>query len=479
MEGMAPGAIVPELLLLAGAVVGLVAGLFLPRGRQWLVAVGSAVTLAAVTVVAATQLPAAPRLVFDGSYAVDTATGVARVVIGASALLVAGLSAERFAGHSREAEFYVLLLFASLGAVVLAGASDLMLVVVGYLLASVPVYALAGFAKDAPGTEAAMKYFLVGALLGAVMLYGFAWLYGAGGATAYAPLRAGLSPALDGAVVVGVLAGLMGLGFKMGAVPGHFWVPDVAEGAPAPVAAYVTTVPKVAGLVAVARLLGTVVPETAVDWRLLVALVAAASMTLGNLAAFWQDNARRLLGYSTISQVGYLLMAVVAVGRSELAVPGLLYFAAAYAVANLGAFAVVVELPEAATLDDYAGLSRRHPALALTLTVCLLSLVGVPPLGGFVGKLVVFAAAWDGGYAWLVVVAAANTVASLFYYLRWITPAYVGPAGVAEPSQPDALATAGRWGAIGGYLAGLAVLAIGVAGRLLLDVAAGTSLLGG
>lgn len=224
--------------------------------------------------------------------------------------------------------------------------------------------------------------------------------------------------------------------------------------------------PKIAGLLAITRLLPAVIPASVVDWPLAVAAVAAASMTLGNLAAFWQDNPRRLLAYSTISQVGYLLMAVAVAGRADLALPALLYYAAAYAVTNLGAFAVVVELPAARRLADYAGLSRAHPLLALSLTVCLLSLVGIPPLGVFVGKLTVLSAAVDGGMTRLAVVAAVNTVASVFYYLRWIAPVYLG-----VPLGDGLFVPAGTWGRVGAYTAAAGTIAVGVGGRFLLDAA--------
>lgn len=458
--------LLPELALLGAAVVGLVAGLFLPRGRQWLVALVAATGAAGGLVASLATIGVPEQSLFEGSFAVDGGQLFARVIVLSATLLVLCLSVEYVRGHARETEYYVNVLFASLGALLLAGSTDLMLTVVVYLLSSLPLYFLAAFAKDAAGTEAAMKYFLLGSLLGTFMLYGFALLYGLGGVTAYTAIGEGVGEGMRAALAVATIGALAGFGFKLGAVPAHFWVPDVTEGAPAPVAAYVTTIPKVAGLLAATRLLTTVVPPDQIDWPLLVAAVAAASMTLGNLAAFWQDNPRRLLAYSTISQVGYLLMAVAVAGRSELALPGLLYYTAAYAVTNLGAFAVVVELPAARTLGDYAGLSRRNPLLALSLAVCLLSLVGIPPLGGFVGKLTVFSAAVDGGMAWLAVVAALNTVASVFYYLRWIAPAYLG-----TPTQTGALAPAGTWGKVGAYSAAAATLGIGLAGRILLDLA--------
>ncbi len=215
----------------------------------------------------------------------------------------------------------------------------------------------------------------------------------------------------------------------MGAVPAHAWMPDVADAAPAPVAAFVTAAPKVGALLALGRLSLTL-PETAVDWRLLVAGLAAATMTLGNLAALWQENVRRLLGWSAVSQTGYGLMAVVALDRSDLAIASLLYFLLAYALANLTAFGVVIELRGRTALDSYAGLARVHPFLAVSLVLSFLSFVGIPPLAGFTAKLTLFTAAIDAGYAWLAIVAAVNTVVSLAYYARVLGPSYFeAPAG--------------------------------------------------
>ena len=461
-----PLALFPELALLAGAVLGLLLGSWLPRHRQWVVRLLAAVSCLVGLVAAAVAMGAAPELVF-GSYAVDAATNAVRIIVLAATLLVICLSIKTVGGHRRETEFYVLLLLGALGAIILVGASDLLLLVAGYLLASIPLYALAGFAKDAPGTEAAMKYYLLGALLGVIMITGVTIVYGAGGATGYHALAASLPGAPQPAVAVGVVAVLAGLLFKIGGVPAHFWVPDVTEGASTPVAAFVTTIPKIGGLAATYRLVAEALPGVSVDWPLLLAILATASMTLGNLAAFFQDSVRRLLAYSTISQVGYILMAVSVATRSNLGLRALLFYLAAYAVTNLGAFAVVAEFPQARRVADYRGLARNHPGLAAVLVVCLLGLVGTPPTAVFLGKVEVFTAAIDGGFIWLAAAAVVNTVASLFYYLRWIAPTFLG-----RPSLP-ALAPAGRWAALGAYTAGTASLALGIAGGLVLPLGVG------
>jgi NADH-quinone oxidoreductase subunit N len=448
-----PGALLPEIFLALAAVLGLLLGSYLPRHRQWLVRLLSAVACAAGLVATAVVWSGMDTSVFGDSYRVDVATNATRVVVLVSVLLVLCLSSE-VGGSAREAEFYVLVLLAALGSVMMAGASDLMLLAAGYLLASIPLYALAGFAKDAPGTEAALKYYLLGALLGVTMLAGIVVVFGVGGATDYTTLSQNLPMAPRAAVAVGAIAVLAGLLFKIGAVPAHFWVPDVAEGSRPVVAAVVTTVPKIGALVATYRFVAEPLAASRVDWALLIAVIAAVTMTLGNFAAFFQDNVRRLLAYSTISQVGYLLMGVAA-ATSDLALPSVLFYLGGYAVTNLGAFAVVCALPHATTIGDYRGLVRRRPWLAVSLVVFLLGLVGTPPTAVFVGKLTIFTATFDAGLGWLAVVAALNTVASVFYYLRWIGPA-VGSVAAEDFRPPH------RWSEYTAYTAAVLSVLIGI-----------------
>ncbi|MYQ51812.1 MULTISPECIES: NADH-quinone oxidoreductase subunit N [unclassified Streptomyces] len=463
-------ALLPELALLGAAVLGLLTGCWLPRRRQWIVAVLAAVACAAgLTATAVTLATGREQTVFSGAFAVDTATGVGRLAVLTALPLVIGMSVETVRNHPRETEYWVLLLLSGAGTLALTGADDLLMLFAAYLLASLPAYVLAAFAKDARGTEAALKYYLMGALLGTVMLAGTALLYGAGHTTHYRGLATALPLAPYGLVAVGLTGVLAGLLFKAGAVPAHFWVPDVTEGAPVPVAAYVTTLPKIGGLIAGYRLLHQALPGSGVNWPLLLAVVAALTMSLGNLAAFFQTSVTRLLAYSTISQVGYLLMALAVATRSDLAQKGLLFYLLAYAVTNLGAFAVVAGLPRARALTDYRGLAARRPGLAAVLVVCLLGLVGTPPTGVFLGKLEIFSAAVDGGFTWLAVLAVANTVASLFYYLRWLGPLFA-TAGAAPAAVH---AVRGRTAAATACTAAALSLALGIGGSAVLTLAGG------
>ena len=423
-------ALLPEIVLLVGALVVLLAGSFLPLRQLGRTRATTLLVLAASAAAAGSAIGSPARTVFDDSYAVDTATGAARLIAAGAAALIVLLAGDELTGHARQAEICCLLLLGTLGTVVLAGAHDLLIVITGFLLASVPLYALVGLTRTARAAEATMKTYFFGSLFGIVLMLGVTVLYGVGRATGYADLAAALPGAPAGALVFGAVAVLGGLMFKAGAVPGHFWVPDATQAGSAVAATYLSTIPKIGALVAAYRIVA-VLPAAA-QAPLLVGLLAAASMTLGNLAAFTQDDPRRLLGWSTVSQVGYLLVPVAVAGRSPLALPGLLVYLTGYAVTNIAAFAVVAALPDRRSIRDYTGLYRARPWLAAALTVSLLGLVGTPPTAVFVGKLAIATAAWDAGASWLTVAVLLNSVVSLFYYLRWIAPMITGaPADVS------------------------------------------------
>ena len=459
---MRPELLLPEILVFVGGLIVLLGGSFLPRQRQWICRAVAALALLGAAAAATTAMAGPAQTAFSGTFAVDTATGAARVVAALTTLLVLGIAAGEIAGSPRESDTYALLLFATTGVMVLAGANDLLVLVAGFLLASIPLYGIIGLAGGSSGAEAAMKTYLMGALSGILLMAGATVLYGLAGGTDYALLQNVLSNAPVAAVGAGGLGVLAGLLFKAGGVPMHFWVPDAAQGAGATAATFLTTVPKVGALVAVYRFVATL-SDGEGTWLLVVALLATASMFLGNLAAYWQQDPRRLLGWSTVSQVGFLLVPVAAIGRSDLALPSLLFYLAGYAATNLAAFAVTAALPDYRELSAYRGLVRSRPGLAGALLVALLGLVGTPPLAVFVGKLTTATAAWDGGYGWLAAVVMLNSVLSLFYYLRWFGPAFARPTGGAAGFPVR--------GGAGAWSSGTAVLAAGVS--LALGVLAG------
>ncbi|MBY5161393.1 NADH-quinone oxidoreductase subunit N [Salsipaludibacter albus] len=456
----------PQIAVLLGAAATLLVAMFAPRDRQWL---NAPVALVAIAVAAGLQvglLGGVPVLAFDGLWALDAVTNVASLAILAATALVVPLVPRWLAPDARHGEYYPMLLLGALGAMVMAAATDLNELVVGVVLSSVTGYVLAAWhRRSAWSVEAGMKYFLVGGLANLVLLVGVTLAFAAAGSTWYPALASRLDGVDPWLLVPATAMLVVGLAFKAGAVPTHSWVPDVAEGAPAPSAAFVTVVPKIGGLVALARLLAVVPPDSS-GWRVVVATVAVLTMTIGNLAALGQDDVRRLLGWSSVSQAGYALVAVAAVGASDRALPALLLFLVVYAVANIAAFAVVTALRGRTSLADYAGVARRQPGLAVALIVAMLSLVGIPPLAGFAGKFAVFTAGIDAGLTWLVVAAVVNTVVSLAYYLRVVA------AMVLRPSPHD-VHRLGPWSSTAVGVATVLLVVLGLLAGAVLEVASG------
>lgn len=344
--------------------------------------------------------------------------------------------------HSRhQGEFYALLLFSVLAICLLGGATDLIMIFLAFDFLSITSYILTGYLRDDQrSTEAAIKYFLYGATLSAVMLYGMSWFYGLTGSTDLGSIAVALREAehsLRPIVLPALVLMVAGLAFKVAVVPFHQWAPDAYEGAPTPVTAFLSVGPKIAGFALIVRLMLTALPtdleNLAMIWRALLMVLAALTMTVGNLVALWQQNIKRLLAYSSIAQAGYILIGVVA--ASPRGVTAVLLHLTAYVLTNLGAFAAVIAFSNqigSDAIEDYAGLSKRAPALALVLIICLLSLGGIPPTAGFIGKLYLFSAAIEEGGLWLAVIGVINSVISLSYYWRIIRVLYIVPAPTEE-----------------------------------------------
>lgn len=458
------GDVLPEIVLLVGALAGVMLASFTGWRRQPHAAWCALLVIAVALGLSLHALAGPAHASFSGTWAVDGVTGGARVLILLATAVSVMLAPEWLRSDRRQAEYHAVLLLSALGAMLLAGASDTLEVVVAVLLSSITAYTLCAWHRDWPlSVEAGMKLFLVGALANVFLLIGVVVLFGLVGSTGYAETAAALAgtSGVDGMGLRIAVAGIcVGLAFELAAVPAHAWMPDAAEGAPAPAAAFLSVVPKVGAAIALARFLA-LVPEAVLDWRPLLALMAVASMTLGNLAALRQRDVRRLLGWSTVAQSGYALVAVTLVGRSDEALPALLFFLAGYAAANLAAFGVVTELRGRTALEDYAGLVRERPLLVLVLGLAFLSLVGIPPLAGFVGKLLLYLVAIDGGYAWLAGAIVANTVVSLFYYVRVLAVATFEIA-------PTPVPLLGRWAAVATGVAAFATVAVGLAAEALL-----------
>ncbi len=401
--------------------------------------------------------------------------------IAAAIILSSQDYAKRFGEY--EAEFYALVLFATAAMLLLAASRDLILIFVALELTSISQYVMAALQKDERSTEASVKYLLLGATASAVILYGMAFLFGLTGTTRLVAPAGELSIATEVAargdemaegLALAVVFLIAGLGFKMAVVPFQMWAPDVYEGAPAPVGAFLSVASKAAGFAVVLRIFFDGLPDAAISdhWSTIFAVTAAISMTLGNVFALAQSNIKRLLGYSSIAQAGNVMVGLAAITAAEgglsVGASGVLFFIAAYAATNLAAFIVVIAISDR-TGDDstaaYAGLVRRAPWLAIALAFALVSLTGIPPTAGFFAKLYIFNAAVESDLVWLVVVAVLNSVVSAFYYLRIAGAMFLGePPSVLGISTSPAMKLA-----LGAAVAG--IIAVGVAPSPLLDAA--------
>lgn len=409
------GLLLPEIVVVLTGVIVLIVGML---GRH---GIAMPLTVIGNLVATAFTLPliGEETFVFTGTFRVDDLSVWAKMVLLPTTALTALLAVPEVRGTDRESTVYSLFSFTTVGALALAGAGDVMFLILGVLISSLGSFALVAYPRDDRATEAAMKYFVFGSVTGAVMIFGLTFWFGASGSTLLVDLDQLAGKSLPAAV--GLLAATVGLGYKAAVAPFHFWAPDAYDGGPLVVAAYLSIVPKIGAIFALA-VIGRSLPAEILDWRLLFGVLAAFSMTYGNLAALVQTNVVRLLAYSSIAQAGYFLLGVVAMDRGELAVQSLVLFSIAYAAMNLGAFAVTRETGR--DLDAFSGLGRTRLGMGIGMAIFLFSLVGIPPFAGFFGKLLLFGAAIDAGYSWLAVVAILNSVLSLAVYLRIVVPMY-------------------------------------------------------
>jgi NADH-quinone oxidoreductase subunit N len=364
-----------------------------------------------------------------------------------------GLAALSTPAHQREhewqsGEYYGVMLLSASGMVMLAHAANLVTVFLGIETMSIGVYVMCAMRRRSRrGNEAAMKYFLIGAFATGFLMYGMALLYGAAGTTQLAQMATALAQTKNpGLVVAGGFMLVVAFGFKVAAVPFHMWAPDVYEGAPTPVTGFMAAAVKAAAIAAMIRVFGTalggdVVPFGTLGWASPLVVIAALTITIGNITAVRQDNIKRMLAYSSISHAGVLLVGICALGLgSPTANTSLVYYLITYSFTTMGAFAIVAYVGsrnrERLLIDDWAGLGSRHPAVALAMTILLLSFGGIPPTGGFFAKFYIFKAAmevYDGQLLWLVVVGVINSAISIYYYLRIVSAMYF-----REANQPFA-----------------------------------------
>jgi NADH-quinone oxidoreductase subunit N len=329
-------------------------------------------------------------------------------------------------GVSRRAEAFALLLASTIGMSLMAASADIVMLYLAIETTSIPLYVLAGFLlDDKKSIEAGFKYLLFGAMTSAVLLYGLTLVYGFGGATGFDELSKQFASSTPFSIGVLILL-VVGLGFKLSLAPFHFWAPDTYEGSPTPVAGFLSTASKAAGFAVLARLFLTTFGSSAQEWQMMLAILAAVTMILGNLVALAQKNIKRLLAYSSIAHAGYALLGVIA--ASELGIASAVFYLLAYVLTNLAAFGVIAIVGRAVGSDDvraYDGLSRRSPYLALAMLAAFLSLSGMPPFGGFIGKFLVFFAAIQAGWTWLVVIGIITSIVGVYYYLTVMKYVYL------------------------------------------------------
>ncbi len=460
--------ILPELVLTAGALVVLVADVLLPRGSRAL----SWITLAVIGATLASLAPfrGVHAEVAHGLIAVDDFALFFKIVFLVAAAMTVLMSVHylEIEGAS-PGEYYFLILCAALGMMIMAGGIDLITIFIGLETMAVSFYILAGFIKpNQRSNEAAVKYFLLGAFSLGILLYGMSLMYGLSGTTnlrAMSTVFAGQER--DPRLVLAVILVVAGVGFKIAAVPFHMWAPDVYEGAPTPITAFLSVGSKAASFAMLLRIFIEGLSPMNTDWRLLFEALAIVTMTVGNLAALTQTNVKRMLAYSSIAHAGYLLIGVVA--GTPRGIAAMLIYLLIYAFMQLGAFAVVVMMRRqdivGDELKDFSGLHVRHPLAAFAMLLFMLSLGGIPPTAGFMGKFWLFSAAIEANYVGLAVIGVLNSAISLYYYVRLVVFMYLKKETTGSEPTRDLAPTFTL------ALAVAATLVLGIYPRLLFEVA--------
>ncbi len=462
--------VILQLLIVFGwATALLLVDLLVPRGQK---RVTGYLALAGVVVAAAVGVPlwGSGGSTFNNMIALDNFALTLNWIFLLSVAITIVISLDYLPRQGIErGEFYVLLLFATGGMMLLGQGTDLIVLFLGLELLSITLYVLAGFAYPRISSEeAAMKYLLIGAFGAGFLVFGIALLYGATGASNLGEIAKVLTqPDLASEDLMLALAGsalvVVGFGYKISMAPFHMWTPDVYEGSPTPVAAFMSVGSKAAAFAALTRFLLLALGSQSATWMPILAVLAAITMIVGNVSAIAQSNVKRMLAYSSIGHAGYILMGVLAAGSPAAAsrgIQGFLFYLLAYSLTNLGAFAVLIALEQrgeaAWDLSDFAGLWGRRPFLAAAMALCMFSLAGVPPTAGFWGKFYVFTAAWEGGLRWLAVVAVITSAIAVFFYLRIVVQIFM-----RDPVR-EVRATSDRGLALGIGLAALGIVVFGI-----------------
>jgi NADH-quinone oxidoreductase subunit N len=436
-------AIAPELVLTAAACLVLVVDLFLPDEAKWIAMPLSAAGLFG-TLAAVVSLLGEERVTLAQSFEVNDFALLFKALFCVIGLIILALSVDYFRdGHYHQGEFYFLLLCALLGGVVMSSARDLISIFIAIETISIPGIVMAALRKgDVRSNEGALKFFLFSVLSSALMLYGMSLIYGVTGSTNVDEINALLPQQHEGLIAVSVFFVIIGFAFKVSAVPFHFWAPDTFEGSPPPVAAFLASASKIGGFVGLLVLMFRAFPAVAEQWRPAFAVLAALTMTVGNLIALRQQHIIRLLAYSGVAQSGYMLVGFALVGANAdtnaQAFKATVIYIVIYGLMDLGAFAAAISFARRGGtyfISDYSGLWNRSPALAGLMAAFLLSLAGVPPLAGAWAKLFVFLASIDAQVYWLAVVMGVNAVIAAWYYLAVVKRMFFDAPEVQEPIE--------------------------------------------
>ena len=463
--------LMPELIIALTLIIVLVFDLFDAISKAilgWMTIVGSGIALWV-----SIQMHQAGTVgtQFNDMFKVDNFSLFFNIIFLVSTILVALISLSYLGRDDRkQGPYYLLILLATLGMMLMAAGNELIIVFLGLELMSLSLYVLAGYFRDSPASsEAGMKYLLLGAFASAFFLYGIALIYGGAGTTNVPAIAEAITaPNKSPLLLAGMFLLIVGFGFKVAIVPFHQWAPDVYEGAPTTVAAFISAGPKAAGFAAFLRIFMEALPNLQVEWSGVIIVLAMLTMTVGNVIAIAQTSIKRMLAYSSIAHAGYILIGLAAANNDG--VSSAMLYLLVYCVMNIGAFGAVIlaktEDGESLMISDYAGLGIRKPLLAMFMTIMLLSLAGFPPTAGFVGKFYIFKSAVQAGHIWLVIVGAVNTAISAFYYLRVVVTMYM-----REPEEELPFASYPSTLVVGLVLAAIGVLLIGILPSLMLTPA--------
>ena len=425
--------IAPELSLLVFALAVIVLDLFVKQKKVLAVTSIAGLIVSVGFTLAMWGMPTID--IFYGMLAIDRFALAFKLLLLVAAGLVILASQDYVSKFERfQGEYYALVLISALGMMLLTAATDLISIYVALELSSISLYVLVSFLKNQKSAEAGLKYLLLGAVASATLLYGMALVFGLTGHTCLTCIAnviqsMPITGLLDNpALLLGIVLLIAGFGFKIASVPFQMWVPDVYEGAPTPITAYLSVASKAAGFAVILRVFFVAFGNPgwlSLEWGMLIAILSAITMTVGNVVAIVQSNIKRMLGYSSIAQAGYLMVGLatvgMAMGSDTAGQSALLFFLMSYVVTNLGAFIAVIAISNKTnsdSIDDYAGMGKRAPLLALALTLCLVSLTGLPPTAGLIAKIYIFSGAVDHGLLWLVIIAVLNSCVSAFYYFR-------------------------------------------------------------